>query len=190
MMKHLLHVLAILQVLSNTLPADKIWNILCLDIMQCSWDWDDVHVSALSYTVINKKSLNNLLLLNYDITVYVRHVTDWFKQLLPRMRPLLYVNGGPIISVQVFIDFHTNENDSNVSMPYDSLFYPSDSAAHYWISSAKLAWTPPPLQGRIYVASEYPTFTRTISIVNQSLLHQVFLAKRQICLFWWKKSRF
>jgi len=33
--------------------------------------------------------------------VYVRHVTDWFKQLLPRMRPLLYVNGGPIISVQI-----------------------------------------------------------------------------------------
>jgi len=32
---------------------------------------------------------------------YLGYVTDWFNVLLPRMRRYLYVNNGPIISVQV-----------------------------------------------------------------------------------------
>ncbi len=34
-------------------------------------------------------------------TVYLDAVTRWMSVLLPKMRPLLYNNGGPIISVQV-----------------------------------------------------------------------------------------
>ena len=33
--------------------------------------------------------------------VYLKAVTRWMSVLLPKMRPLLYNNGGPIISVQV-----------------------------------------------------------------------------------------
>jgi len=32
---------------------------------------------------------------------YLHHVDRWWGQLLPRMTPLLYSNGGPIIMVQV-----------------------------------------------------------------------------------------
>ena len=32
---------------------------------------------------------------------YLQHVDRWWGQLLPRMTPLLYSNGGPIIMVQV-----------------------------------------------------------------------------------------
>jgi hypothetical protein len=33
--------------------------------------------------------------------VYLTAVTRWMSVLLPKMRPLLYSNGGPIITVQV-----------------------------------------------------------------------------------------
>jgi hypothetical protein len=35
------------------------------------------------------------------VVVYLKAVTRWMSVLLPKMRPLLYNNGGPIISVQV-----------------------------------------------------------------------------------------
>lgn len=34
-------------------------------------------------------------------TAYIHYVDIWFDNLLPKLRPLLYVNGGPIIMVQV-----------------------------------------------------------------------------------------
>lgn len=37
------------------------------------------------------------------VIVYLKYVKDWYSVLLPKMRPLLYVNGGPIISVQVLL---------------------------------------------------------------------------------------
>lgn len=33
--------------------------------------------------------------------LYLAHVDRWWNALLPRMTPLLYVNGGPIVMVQV-----------------------------------------------------------------------------------------
>lgn len=33
--------------------------------------------------------------------VYLKHVDAWWAALLPRMEPLLYANGGPIVMVQV-----------------------------------------------------------------------------------------
>ena len=37
--------------------------------------------------------------------IYLRIVDQWFSVLMPNIQPLLYKNGGPIISVQVFIRF-------------------------------------------------------------------------------------
>lgn len=42
---------------------------------------------------------NKLLLVLF--AEYLKYVTDWFKVLLPMMRPLLYSNDGPVISIQV-----------------------------------------------------------------------------------------
>ena len=32
---------------------------------------------------------------------YIKPMTDWFAELLPRIKPMLYKNGGPVIMVQV-----------------------------------------------------------------------------------------
>ena len=37
----------------------------------------------------------------FAFLVYLNEVTRWMSVLLPKLRPLLYNNGGPIISVQV-----------------------------------------------------------------------------------------
>ena len=36
--------------------------------------------------------------------LYMAAVTAWYNQLLPRIKPLLYINGGPVIMVQVRVD--------------------------------------------------------------------------------------
>ena len=47
-------------------------------------------------------------------------------------------------------------------------------------------------QGRIYVATEYPTFLKIMSDVSQNLriLCQIILNRRQMCLFWCEISQF
>ena len=47
-------------------------------------------------------------------------------------------------------------------------------------------------QGRIYVANEYPTFARTMSMVGQKLTfsRQITLNVRKICLFDEKHANF
>lgn len=43
-----------------------------------------------------------LLILRYDfLAAFLSHVDAWMGELLPRIRPLLYENGGPVIMVQV-----------------------------------------------------------------------------------------
>ena len=48
------------------------------------------------------------------------------------------------------------------------------------------------VQGRIYVANEYPTFARTMSLVGQKLTfsRQITLNVRQNLFFWWKTCKF
>lgn len=36
---------------------------------------------------------------------YLAAVDRWMSVLLPKLKPLLYANGGPIIAVQVWFDF-------------------------------------------------------------------------------------
>ena len=38
---------------------------------------------------------------------YLNAVDSWMGVLLPKLKPLLYENGGPIISVQVGIDLYS-----------------------------------------------------------------------------------
>ncbi len=47
------------------------------------------------------KTKNVFSLYFFFVIVYLKAVTRWMSVLLPKMRPLLYNNGGPIISVQV-----------------------------------------------------------------------------------------
>ena len=47
-------------------------------------------------------------------------VTSWFNVLLPKIRPLLYVNGGPIISVQV-ITTHNNILVISIDLIYTNI---------------------------------------------------------------------
>lgn len=40
-------------------------------------------------------------------TAYLKYVDDWYSNvLLPKVKPLLYENGGPVIMVQVRILIH------------------------------------------------------------------------------------
>ena len=47
-------------------------------------------------------------------------------------------------------------------------------------------------QGRIYVANEDPTIARNMAIVSRKLQisDQIILDRGQICLFWWKTSKY
>lgn len=59
-------------------------------------------------------------------TVYLNAVTRWMSVLLPKMRPLLYNNGGPIISVQV-----ENEYGSYPACDHDYMGYLRDIFHQY-----------------------------------------------------------
>ncbi len=43
------------------------------------------------------------LVLRSNEKTYMSAVTNWMNELLPKIRPYLYKNGGPIITVQVII---------------------------------------------------------------------------------------
>lgn len=46
----------------------------------------------------------------FSILAYLQPVDRWLGVFLPKMKPLLYVNGGPIITVQVRIVVVANHN--------------------------------------------------------------------------------
>ncbi|KAJ7376861.1 Beta-galactosidase-1-like protein [Desmophyllum pertusum] len=43
----------------------------------------------------------SIILRSMDNPMYTRYVESWMSVILPKLKPLLYVNGGPIISIQV-----------------------------------------------------------------------------------------
>lgn len=49
--------------------------------------------------------------LRCDDSRYLRHVDDYYDELLPRIRPLLCTNGGPVIAVQVENEYGSYGND-------------------------------------------------------------------------------
>ncbi|XP_046564321.1 beta-galactosidase-like [Haliotis rubra] len=51
--------------------------------------------------LMESRYVNRNILLRSNNTDYMEAVARWYADLLPRVRPLLYSNGGPIISVQV-----------------------------------------------------------------------------------------
>ena len=54
------------------------------------------------YSWIKKNLILNVNDTAFLITPgYIKYVDRWFSVLMPRIKPLLYVNGGPIIMVQV-----------------------------------------------------------------------------------------
>ncbi|CAF2568611.1 unnamed protein product [Rotaria sp. Silwood2] len=59
-------------------------------------------------------------------SVYLNAVTRWMSVLLPKMRPLLYSNGGPVISVQV-----ENEYGSYPACDHDYMGYLRDIFRQY-----------------------------------------------------------
>lgn len=62
---------------------------------------------------------------------YTYEVSVWYSQLMPRIQPLLYGNGGPIIMVQVeneYASFHACDHDYMKWLRDETLKYVEDKA--------------------------------------------------------------
>ena len=78
------------------------------------------------YWLLNK---NPHMKLRTSDPEYLRYVDEWFSVLLPRLRPLLYVNGGPIVMVQ-----SENEYGSYINQPdTDYLIHMRDLISKYLV---------------------------------------------------------
>ncbi|XP_048244851.1 beta-galactosidase-like [Haliotis rufescens] len=75
------------------------------------WDF-----GGLPAWLMESQYVNRNIVLRSNNTDYIAAVVRWFDDLLPRVRPLLYNNGGPIISVQV-----ENEYGSYFACDHDYL---------------------------------------------------------------------
>ena len=58
-------------------------------------------VVKISYAIACLTSVNQARDIVFQPTVYMSAVDKWMGVLLPKIKPLLYANGGPIITVQV-----------------------------------------------------------------------------------------
>ena len=67
--------------------------------------------------------------------LYLAHVDRYWNELLPRMTPLLYSNGGPIVMVQVSVFCHLTSTRLASTMPCASFLLGDERLTAYGIST-------------------------------------------------------
>ncbi|KAF0288395.1 Beta-galactosidase [Amphibalanus amphitrite] len=97
-------------------------------------------LGGLPYWLLRRQNVS----LRSSDPAYMEAVTGWYDQLLPRVRPLLYSNGGPVIMVQVENEYGSYSSCDAVYMTQlrdllrrhlgdDVLLFTTDGGADYFL---------------------------------------------------------